>query len=122
MLNTEFDYLHLVDNLTGADIDLLETPSYTFTSKPNDYASRFKLVFDAQQIGSENNQDGFAFVSNGDLIVNGTGTLQVIDVNGRVISSNTVSNHCSINGMTSGVYVLRLVNNDNVKIQKIVIK
>ena len=31
--------------LTGADIDLLQTPSYTFEAKADDSASRFKLVF-----------------------------------------------------------------------------
>ena len=41
----EMDYLHLVDNLTGNDIDLLATPNYTFEAKGKDYASRFKLVF-----------------------------------------------------------------------------
>ena len=46
LLNVECGYLHLIDNLTGADIDLLETPSYTFEAKPGDDASRFKLVFD----------------------------------------------------------------------------
>ena len=51
-------YLHLIDNMTGADVDLLSpegviagedpqspTPSYTFTAKTTDYESRFKLVF-----------------------------------------------------------------------------
>jgi hypothetical protein len=39
------DYLHLIDNLTGADVDLLQMPEYTFTAKTTDYASRFRLVF-----------------------------------------------------------------------------
>ena len=43
--NVELDYLHLIDNLTGADIDLLQTPDYTFTAKATDYASRFRLCF-----------------------------------------------------------------------------
>ena len=43
--NMEFDYLHLIDNLTGADVDLLQTPQYAFTAKTTDYASRFRLVF-----------------------------------------------------------------------------
>jgi hypothetical protein len=38
-------YLHLIDHITGNDVDLLKTPSYTFNAKTNDYASRFKLVF-----------------------------------------------------------------------------
>lgn len=45
--SVEMNYLHLIDNMTGTDIDLLATPSYTFESKTNDYASRFRLVFSA---------------------------------------------------------------------------
>ena len=37
--------LHLIDNLTGKDINLLETPEYSFDAKATDNASRFKLVF-----------------------------------------------------------------------------
>ena len=122
LLNAECNYLHLIDNLTGSDIDLLETPSYTFNANPIDYAARFKLVFNAQQNSSENDQDGFAFISNGNIIVNGTGILQVMDVMGRMVSSHSVSNHISIDGLTAGVYMLRLINDDNMKIQKIVIK
>ena len=40
--NVEMKYLNLIDNLTGADIDLLSKPSYTFTAMNDDYASRFK--------------------------------------------------------------------------------
>lgn len=39
------DYLHLIDNLTNEDIDLLATPNYTFEAKTTDDASRFRLVF-----------------------------------------------------------------------------
>lgn len=42
---TEMAYLHLVDKLTGADIDLLESGSYTFTATPSDDAMRFEIVF-----------------------------------------------------------------------------
>ena len=45
-------YLLLIDNMTGADIDLLQTPSYSFEAKTTDYESRFKLVFSA------NGEDG----------------------------------------------------------------
>ena len=39
------DYLHLIDNATGIDIDLYQTPSYTFNSSDCNYATRFKIVF-----------------------------------------------------------------------------
>ena len=41
--NVEMSYLHLIDNMTGADVDLLQTPSYTFEARTTDSAERFKL-------------------------------------------------------------------------------
>ena len=114
-----FDYLHLIDNLTGADVDLLVNPSYTFEAKNTDYASRFKLVF---VCGDANGDNDFAFISNGDIIVNGEGTLQVIDVMGRIVLSGDAINRVSTSGMTPGVYVFRLINGDDVKTQKIVVR
>ena len=114
------DYLHLIDNLTGADVDLLVEPSYTFTAKTNDYASRFKLVFFAQVSGQED--DDFAFISNGNIIVNGEGIVQIIDMTGHVVASYNANNRFGTDGFAAGVYVLRLINGENVKTQKIMIK
>lgn len=41
----DFSYLHLVDNLTGIDVDLLAVSSYKFKAKANDDASRFTIVY-----------------------------------------------------------------------------
>ncbi len=128
---TEFNYLHLIDNLSGADVDLLvpnpnEGPaSYTFTAKTTDYASRFKLVFSVS--GDADGDDApFAFISNGNIIIVGAdahAVLQVVDVMGRVLVSRKgdAMNVLSTNGMAKGVYVLRLINGKDVKTQKIVI-
>ena len=119
----EMIYLHLIDNLTGADVDLLQTPEYTFNAKTTDYASRFKLMFSInQEDGPSTGSGTFAFISNGNLIVNGEGMLQIIDVMGRVIVSRDGVHTVSTNGMTAGVYVLRLINGENVRTQKIVIE
>ena len=122
--NVDMNYLHLIDNMTGMDVDLLQTPSYTFSAATRDYESRFKLVFAANSI-DEADESSFAFFSNGNLIVNneGNATLQVIDINGRILSSETISGSCSkaINA-TTGVYMLRLINGENVKIQKVVVR
>ena len=40
-----FSYLHLIDTLTGNDIDLLQTPSYRFEASTTDTFNRFKVVF-----------------------------------------------------------------------------
>ena len=42
----ELGYLHLIDNLTGNDVDLLATPSYTFEAKTTDSLERFRIAFE----------------------------------------------------------------------------
>ena len=118
--DVSLDYLHLIDNLTGNDIDLLATPSYSFNAKTSDYASRFKLVF---AVEGENLDSDFAFVSNGQIIINGQGTVQVIDVLGRIITNVETSYYgVSTENMVPGMYILRLINGSDVKTQKIVIE
>ena len=117
-----FAYLHLIDNLTGKDVDLLETPSYSFEAKTTDYESRFKLVF---ATGDNSNDDTFAFFSNGSFVINNDGeaTLQVIDVTGRIVKSESINGCANVSvNAAPGVYMLRLINGDNVKVQKVVVK
>ena len=94
--------------------------TYTFEARTTDYASRFRLVFSICE--DANGDSAFAFISNGNIIVNGEGTLQVIDMTGRVVVCTDAARNVSTDGMTSGVYVLRLINGDNVKTQKIVVR
>ena len=107
--------------MTGADVDLLENPSYSFEAKTTDYTSRFRLVFAT----GNNNEDSFAFFSNGSMVINneGNATVQVIDVTGRIIKSESINGSANINvNAAPGVYMLRLVNGDNMKVQKVVVR
>ena len=128
--NGEFAYLHLIDNMTGADIDCLSATEYRFSATPDDYKSRFRLVFDYTGI-EENEEDGpstgsgtFAFQMGDELVVNGEGTLEVIDMLGRVIKTETLNGiqSTTTSPTTAGVYVLRLKNKEGRKVQKIVIR
>ncbi len=115
-----FNYLHLIDNKTGADVDLLVNPVYSFDAETTDYASRFKLVF-----ATGNSDDTFAFYSNGSFVVSNEGeaVVQVMDVTGRMLSSETISGSASVDvDGAAGVYMIRLVNGENVKVQKVVVK
>ena len=142
--NLDLEYLHLIDNLTGADIDLL-TPAgrppfkggrgdskdpqqaeYTFTAKTTDYASRFRLVFSEPADEMSANRP-FAFIADGEIRINEAdargASLQVVDVMGRVIVSMGGHTRCvPTAGMTPGVYVLRLIDGENVRTQKIVVE
>ncbi len=120
--DVNMSYLHLIDNLTGADVDLRKTPTYSFTSKTSDYASRFKVVFMAE---SDGNGDSFAFVNNGKLVVLDSdmeATLQIIDMTGRILSSERISGTCAKQlNYTPGIYVVRLIEGNEVRTQKIVL-
>lgn len=123
--NVELGYLHLIDNLTGTDVDLLQTPEYTFDARTSDYASRFRIVFSAKGTNGDDNGNFAFFDAAGDLVITdatiGT-TLQIIDVMGRVIRSIDAARNISTKDMTAGIYMLRLFNGNNVKTQKIVIE
>ena len=74
--------------------------------------------------GSSTGTETFAFFNGNSWVINNEGeaTLQVIDMMGRMISSEQIngSYNNSLN-LSAGVYVLRLSNGNTVKTQKIVI-
>ena len=126
-------YCHLIDNMTGADVDLLAGAStgsatYTFSAKADDYASRFKVVFVANGPSTGSGTDGsetFAFNNNGNWIIanEGRATLQVIDLNGRILSSEQIEGGAETRiDAAPGLYLIRLINGENVKVQKVVVR
>ena len=132
-----FSYLHLIDNMTGTDVDLLAGAStlrqaqgsatYTFEAKTTDYASRFRLVFNSSNANEAVCEPSFAYFNGSNWTVSATGsgaaTLQVIDMMGRVLSSETISGNTEINiNQPAGVYMLRLIDNENVRVQKVVVR
>ena len=120
--NCQLPTANLIDNLTGANTDLLATPSYTFEAKVTDYESRFKLVFNADGNDNKIENENFAFISNGELTINGTGTLQIFDILGHELFRKELPTaNCQL-PTAPGIYVLRLINGDTVKTQKIVVR
>ena len=79
-------------------------------------------MFSTNGDGPSTGSGAFAFINNGNIIVNGEGTLQVIDVMGRVVYQGDAINRVSTGRMTAGVYVLRLINGEDVKTQKVVVQ
>ena len=125
--NLDLDYLHLIDNMTGEEVDVLAMPTYTFEAKTSDYASRFHLVFAENDTeGASTGSAAFAYITDGEIIINVAdacdASLQVVDMMGRVVLAGDAMNRVSTNGMTAGVYVLRLINGEQVKTQKIVVR
>lgn len=101
-MGIQMEYLHLIDHLTGADIDLLATPNYTFDANPSDFGARFQLVF-RETLAT----DGFDFID---------GQSQILDLTGRVVATDRNTR------LAPGVYLIRTVDGNNVNIQKTIIK
>ena len=121
--NVNAHYIHLIDNLTGADVDLLSTPSYTFNASTSDYAYRFKLVFSMTGVEENgSNANSYAYISNGNLVIDhieGEATMQIVDMLGRVVSTEIVSgSYNKALNLKAGLYIINL----NGMTQKIVVK
>ena len=119
-----FTYLHLIDNKTGNDVNLLETPYYSFDATTSDYESRFRLVF---ATGSSVDGGNFGFVnSSGNFCIfgiEGEATVQVVDILGHMLSSETFSGSYEKKlNVAPGVYMLRLIQGNDIKVQKVVVR
>lgn len=113
-----FSYLHVIDRLTGEDVDMLLEGEYSFIASPSDSENRFivRLEYSA---GSEISESSiFAYQSGNDIIVNGEGELQIFDMMGRRVLTQYVSGVETINLQSHGVYIFKL----NEKTQKIVVR
>ncbi|MCR5645073.1 MAG: C10 family peptidase [Bacteroidales bacterium] len=102
-LGLQLEYLHLVDHLTGADIDLLQCPSYSFEAQTSDYEAMFQLRF-TEDIPAG---DDFEFID---------GKTQILDLTGRVVATHRHTQ------LAPGIYLLRTVNGNETSTQKIIIK
>ncbi len=113
----KYDYLHVIDRMTGEDIDMLLNGEYSFIASPSDNDARFivKLGYNANN-SVENNL--FAYQNGSDIVVNGEGELQVFDVTGRMVATQHVNGVQTVNVPSQGVFIFKL----NEKTQKIVVR
>ena len=119
MVKGEIKYMHLIDRLTGEDIDMLVEDSYTFIGAPSDSNDRFMLRFTYDTAIEEVELNSvFVHQSGNEVIVEGEGQLQVFDMMGRIVMNQRVNGTETVNGLNNGVYVFRM----NEKAQKVVIR
>ena len=112
----DFSYLHVIDRLTGKDVDMLADEEYQFIASPKDTDARFIVRLNYTS-GNANN-DIFAYQSESDIVVYGEGELQVFDVMGRMVKTQRINGVETVNVNATGVYIFKL----NEKTQKIVVR
>lgn len=114
----EFNYLHVIDRMTGEDIDMLLEGEYSFVGSPQDDNNRFIVRLGYLPNYDDNGEDTFAYQNGSDIVVSGEGELQIFDVMGRKVASITINGVATVNIPTQGVYIMKL----NEKTQKIVVR
>lgn len=112
-----FNYIHVIDKLTGEDVDMLLEGEYSFIASPMDADNRFVVRLGYQpDYGID--EYIFAYQSGNDIYVTGNGELHIFDVTGRRVLTTTINGSESISIPAQGVYIFRL----NEKVQKIVVR
>ena len=113
-----YNYIHLIDKIAGVEVDMLKDGEYSFFGSSADSEDRFVVRLAVV----DDDEDCFAYQSGDNIVVCGTGELQIFDVTGRFVASYSVNGLETIcKPSQKGVYILRLVGNVN-KTQKIFVK
>lgn len=115
----DYENLYLLDKMTGEELNLLLENEYKFMASANDNTERFvlKLTSDTDSV-----DENFIFIHDDELIISSAGTIQIIDMMGRVVM--TEENHngrINIGGLDNAAYVIRCITENGVKVQKIVV-
>lgn len=117
----EFEDIVLVDRFTGEEIRMLFDSEYKFTATNNDNFNRFVIKI----VNSIEKSDIFAHQNGEELIIDAEGTIQIIDIMGRMLYNNDVessNNRIDVSNLKGSTYILRNISDNNgIRIQKIVI-
>ncbi len=110
-------------------IDLTQTSFYSFEASPDDDVNRFLLHFNNTVLGTKENLSNEALIYCYDKKVYvivpefATGIIKVYDMMGREIISESINN--SIHGIRLGksaFYIVKVLYNNKIKVEKIFIK
>ena len=123
--NCEYAMMTLVDRFTGVETNLL-IEDYTFMATSNDNAERFIIKL-AMSNSNDGDNENFAFINNGMMYIyniEGQGVVNVYDVTGRPVSEYNVAESANIStsDFAAGVYIIRMSDENGVKVQKIVVE
>ena len=119
--NGEFETVTLVDRFTGVETNML-LEDYNFTAMSSDNHNRFIVRMVNRQQTTDNSH--FVYQSGEELILNIQGDVQIVDVLGRVVYNGKAMNdinRINVSSFNSGAYMIRVMNGNDVKVEKVVI-
>lgn len=120
----EYENITLVDRLTGIETNML-LEDYSFIGSPDEKSERFIIRLSARY-DDMSADDNFAIVNGNELIIanlSDNATVQIYDIMGRPVTSYVLSGtaNISMETLANGIYVVRLIDENDVKSQKVVI-
>lgn len=120
--------IYLIDNLSNEKIDIINN-DYTFIATSSGNKERFTLLFTGNNDESSNSNttETFAYICNGDIIISdieGSGNVYVYDIMGRPVLTRNANGNANIptSSLSDGIYIIRLIDDNGIKTQKITIK
>ena len=120
----EYETIVLVDRQTGIETNmLLEDYKFTATTSKKENTDRFIVRFTFKS-DVETESKIFAYQSGDELIIEDEGTVQLFDVTGRMLHISDVKSRgerINVGQLNKAAYILRLVNGEGVKVQKVII-
>ncbi|MBR5146352.1 MAG: leucine-rich repeat protein [Bacteroidales bacterium] len=121
--NCEFEELYLYDKVADVKVNILEN-DYTFIAMSNDNPERFILLKDNGQQTTDNSP--WVYVNNGVIVVtnvSGDANINIFDTMGRCVYQGESSEMTAriANNFNTGVYVIQKVDDNGVKVQKIIL-
>ena len=116
----DYENLYLLDKMTGVKVNILLENEYSFIANSNENNDRFIIKMDNSQQAINNSH--FVYVSGEELVINAEGTIQVIDMMGRVVMTEEYHNgSINIGELNNAAFIVRCVNEKEVRTQKIVV-
>lgn len=121
----KFDYVHLVDKMTGEDVDMLLEKEYSFMARDNDNPGRFVLKLTADNSDTDLSER-FVYVNDDELIffgVDDDAQINIYDVTGRSIMNLNCDANSRVNveALNSGMYIIHSLDNHGIRVQKVVL-
>jgi hypothetical protein len=119
----------LLDLKTNTSQDLMSNPVYNFTASASDNVNRFELYFNSTVGIGENNQAGSKIYSNNnDIYVNSTDAIKQVSIYNTIgqliytVNNPQGSFKYSLNGNSTGYYIVKVITDKNVNSEKVFVK
>lgn len=121
----------LIDHVTGAEFDMSYGDSYDFTSDAQTTNDRFEIVFRAPSITTDNISAGLDVFkvrvdAGNNLVIEGDLSaamqMNLFDLSGKKVLNNLVNEQVQALNLLSGIYILQIQRNEQIRNFKIIVK